>query len=312
MISVVISTSRRLNYLENTIKDLVKISTIIDKIILFSFNDRISSKIIKQKFSNKFKNIKIVNGKSKDKLENRIQSISIIKYNLIKNSKYIWFVGDKDRILANKVINLKKILQKNINGLTMNVKSLKKNSSDKNKQNFDYDAFKLEKGLHKIGLITSNIISTRLFLKYSKKTELSAYYLAEIILKIIIYEKHWYFLKQKIIGYNHIDNDKTKNKLSVSYINYRLDQEFKFYMQKTSIYISDKSQKIKNKIIFKTFIKNIISWISLLKEKDNSDSFRKKIRNYEYYYKDYFSIKLIINFISYSPLLIIKIIKKIR
>jgi hypothetical protein len=312
MISIIICTSGRLNYLENTIKDLVKINPIIDKIILYSFNDLISVKIIKQKFSNKFKNIIIIYGKNKHELEHRIKSISTIDYKLIKDSKYVWFLSDKDRILANNFTNIKKILQKNINGLTMNVRSLKKHSPDKTNLNIDFDKFELDKGIHKIGLISSNIISTRLFLKYSKKTDLSAYYLGEIIIKIITFESKWYFLKEKIIGYTHSDNDKTKNKLAVSYIDYRLDQEFKFYMKKINIYIKNKSQKFKNKIIFKAFIKNIISWISLLKEKDNPITFRKKIKNYKHYFKNYLSIKLIIFFLTYCPLLAIKIIKRIR
>ena len=181
MISIVICTSHRLNYLENTIKDLVNINSIIDKIIIFSFNDLVSIKIIKQKFSRKFKNITIIHGKSKHELENRIQSISINDSDLIRNTKYVWFLSDKDRILTNKFIDIKKILQRNINGLTMNVKSLKKNNVNKYNKNINFDVFKLDKGIHKIGLISSNIISTRLFLKYSKKTELSAYYLSEII-----------------------------------------------------------------------------------------------------------------------------------
>ena len=262
MISVVICTSHRLNYLENTIKDLIKINSIIDKLIIFSFDDMISTKIIKQKFSNKFKNITIINGKSKDELEQRIQSISIIDNDLIKNTQYIWFLSDKDRILNNKFVDIKKILQKNINGLTMNVKSLKKNSPEKTNQNIYFDTFKLEKGVHKIGLISSNIIRTRLFLKYSKRTELSAYYLSEIILKIITFEKNWFFLKQKIIGYNHSDADKTKNKLDPNYINYRLDQEFRFYIQKLNNITTIKNKKLKNKIIFRAFLKNIISWLS--------------------------------------------------
>ena len=311
MISVVICTSHRLNYLENTIKDLIKINSIIDKLIIFSFDDMISTKIIKQKFSNKFKNITIINGKSKDELEQRIQSISIIDNDLIKNTQYIWFLSDKDRILNNKFVDIKKILQKNINGLTMNVKSLKKNSPEKTNQNIYFDTFKLEKGVHKIGLISSNIIRTRLFLKYSKRTELSAYYLSEIILKIITFEKNWFFLKQKIIGYNHSDVDKTKNKLDPNYINYRLDQEFRFYIQKLNNITTIKNKKLKNKIIFRAFLKNIISWLSLLKEKDPI-FFKKKIQHYKHYYNNYPSIKVIILLLAYSPLFIINIIKKIK
>lgn len=313
MINIVICTSQRLNYLVNTINDLVKFSSIIDKIIIFSFNDNFSSNMIKKRFSNKFKNITTINGKSNHHLEDRIKTISSIDYDLIKNTKYIWFLGDKDRITTNKFLSIKKILKKNISGLTLNTISLKKNVYHKDNQNLNAKYFKLDKGIHKLGLISSQIINTRLFLKYSKQTRLSAYYLGEIVLKIINFENNWYFLKQKIIGYNHVNNeDKFPYKLDVKYIDYRIEQEFKFYIQTIRNILIDKDEKYKKKIILRAFVKNIISWISLLKEEDDSKLFRDKIKKYKHYYNNYLSIKIIIIFITYSPLFLIKVLKKIK
>ena len=85
-----------------------------------------------------------------------------------------------------------------------------------------------------------------MFLKYSKQTRLSAYYLGEIVLKIINFENNWYFLKQKIYGYNHVNNeDKFPYKLDVKYIDYRIEQEFKFYIQTIRNILIDKDENIK-------------------------------------------------------------------
>ncbi len=312
MISIVISTSNRLNYLKNTMNDLIKISSIIDKIIIFSFNDHFSANIIKQKYSHKFKNIISINAKNNQVLEDRIHIISTIKSDLVSKSKYIWFLSDKDRILSNKFLSIKKDLKRNVNGITINVISLKKNRPKKINKNLNFNFFEIDKGIHKIGLISSHIIKTSQFLKYSKGTKLSAYYLGEIIVKIILHEKKWLFIKDKIIGYNHINNDRLMNKDSVKYINYRITQEFIFYIQKINIILKYKNKKLRRKVILRAFIKNILGWIIFLKTKDNINSFKRKINNYKIYYNNYFVIKIIIVIITYTPLGLINIIKKIR
>ena len=113
----------------------------------------------------------------------------------------------------------------------MNIHSLK-NPNYVKIENQKYNLFDLEKGVHKLGLISAQILSKRLFLKYSKQTKLSAYFLSEIILKIIINEKRWFFFPQKVIGYTHLDSDKNRNKLGLKYLNYRVDQELNFYIFK--------------------------------------------------------------------------------
>ena len=72
MITVVIFTSNRLNYLKETLGDLIKFKEIIDKIIIFSFKDLNSENYIKQKFTKIFK--KIIKFKSKNNFELENQS----------------------------------------------------------------------------------------------------------------------------------------------------------------------------------------------------------------------------------------------
>ena len=55
MNNIIITTSNRLNYLKKTMNDLIKFSDIIDKIIIFSFNDLKSEEYLKNKFKRNFK-----------------------------------------------------------------------------------------------------------------------------------------------------------------------------------------------------------------------------------------------------------------
>ena len=202
MITVIISTSNRLYYLKKTINDLAKLSQIIDQIIIYSFNDLKTENYIKNRYKKKFKKIITLKSRNNFEIENRIKHLCDLNIKLTDNSKYVWFMSDKDRILLENHDFLKMILKKNISGLTMDYHSLKKPfSADKNRDKIFL--FNLEKGVHKLGLISSQIINKRLFIKYSKKSKLSAYYLGEIIVNIIIKEKKWFFLNSKIIGYTH-------------------------------------------------------------------------------------------------------------
>ena len=311
MITVVIFTSNRLNYLKETLGDLIKFKEIIDKIIIFSFKDLNSENYIKQKFTKKFKKIITIKSKNNFELENRIRNISIFQTNLINQSQYLWFMSDKDRILINKCNAIKMILKNNINGLTLNVHSQNK-SYDLKKKNQNFELFNLEKGIHKLGLISSQILSTRLFLKYSKQTKMSAYYLSEIILKIIINEKKWFFYPQKVIGYTHLDKDKNRNKLELKYISYRTDQEFNFYVFTLDKILSKSKYRNRHKIIHKAFFKNVISWLIHLKENENKINFSKNINKLNNEIKDYKFIKILLLFIIYSPFYLINTIKNIK
>lgn len=306
MITIVISTSNRLTHLQNTINDLVQLSHIIDKIIIFSYNDHFSSKIIKQKFSKKFKNLIIIYSKNKFVLEDRIREISTNYKNLVKKSKYIWFFGDKDRLLSKKLLVLKNYLSKNICGLSINVRSLDKNKPRLLSNNLNANLFQIERGIHKLGLISSHIINTRLFIKYSYRTFKSAYYLSEIVTKIISREKNWLFISQKIIGYNHM----MKN-INTKYLDYRIQEEFRFYINKINMIFSEKNENIRNKIIIKAFLKNILSWIVLLKLTDEKN-FQIKMKKITIYFKNYLIIKIIIFFITYCPNSILSYIKKLK
>ena len=267
MITIILCTSNRLHYLKNTINDLAKLSKIIDKIVVLTFNDLTTENYIKKWFSKKFKKILFLKSKNNMVLENRIKYISIYRSELLNDSKYIWFMNDKDRILFKNHKQIKNILVKNINGLTMNSVSLNnKFLTINDKENLRL--FNLEKGIHKLGLISCQIIEKKLFLKYSKNTPLSAYYLAEIILKIIINEKKWFFFRNHIIGYKHVNKDKIINKMSKEYLNYRVDQDINFYTLKVHKFLTSKNYLNKIKILNKGFFKNVLSWLLLLKRNE--------------------------------------------
>ena len=141
---------------------------------------------------------------------------------------------------------------------------------------------------------------------------MSAYYLSEIILKIIINEKKWFFYPQKVIGYTHLDKDKNRNKLELKYISYRTDQEFNFYVFTLDKILSKSKYRNRHKIIHKAFFKNVISWLIHLKENENKINFSKNINKYNNEIKDYKIIKILLLFIIYSPFYLINTIKNIK
>ncbi len=300
MITLVLTTSNRLSYLKKTMNDLTKFKDIIDKIIIFSFKDLNSENYIKRLYHHKFKKIITIKSRNNFELEHRIQYVSEYKPKLIEESKYVWFMSDKDRILVKNSNSIKMILRKNINGLTMNMHSLNK-TLVKEKNKYKFDLFSLQKGIHRIGLISSQILSKRLFLKYSKKTKLSAYYLSEIILKIIINEKKWFFCSEKVIGYTHINWDKNRDKLNLKYLTYRVDQEFKFYVNNLNNTLSLSKYPNKKNIIKKAFFKNVISWLILFKKKENNSIFSNQIQNYIKTIKGHELIKISLFTLIYIP-----------
>ena len=311
MITIILSTSNRLNYLKNTINDLSKLSKIIDKVIIITFDDHKTENYIKKKFSKKFNNFLFIKSKNNMVLENRIKHISMYKKELLNNSRYIWIMNDKDRILLKDYKKIQNLLMKNINGLTMNSVSMNSRFFKKYEKN-DLCLFDLEKGIHKLGLISSQILKKKLFLKYSRNTPLSAYYLAEIILKIIVNEKNWFFCKQYIIGYTHIDKDKIIDKMNLKYLNYRLDEEFNFYILNLNKIL--KSKKIFNytKISNKAFFNNILSWVLIFKKNEKNFNFSKKIFKKTKNLNNLWLIKTILIFTIFIPNFIWDFLKKLK
>ena len=311
MITIILSTSNRLYYLKNTINDLTKFSKIIDKVIIITFNDLKTENYIKKKFSRKFKKIIFIKSKNNMVLENRIKYISLYKTELLSDSKYIWFMNDKDRILFKNYKKIKKILIKNINGLTMNSVSLN-NKFLINEKKENLRLFDLEKGIHKLGLISSQIFEKKLFLKYSKNTPLSAYYLAEIILKIIINEKNWFFFTNCIIGYTHINKDKIINKMSREYLNYRVDQEINFYTLTVYKFLKSKNYLNKIRILNKGFFKNVLSWLLLLKRNETIFHYSKKILKLINNLNNLWLFKIILLLTIFIPNFVLDLFKKFK
>ena len=112
MITVIISTTNRLYYLKKTINDLAKLSQIIDQIIIYSFNDLKTENYIKNRYKKKFKKIITLKSRNNFEIENRIKHLCDLNIELTDNSKYVWFMSDKDRILLENHDFLKMILKK--------------------------------------------------------------------------------------------------------------------------------------------------------------------------------------------------------
>ena len=151
-----------------------------------------------------------------------------------------------------------------------------------------------------------------MFFKYSKDTPLSAYYLAEIALKIIVNEKNWFFFKNHTIGYTHVNKDKIINKMSKNYLNYRVEQEINFYILKLNKILISNNYLNKKKILNKALFKNVLSWIFLLKMNETNSKFSKKMFKIINNLNNLWFFKITILFIIFIPNFIFNLIKQIK
>ena len=149
-------------------------------------------------------------------------------------------------------------------------------------------------------------------MKYSKNTPLSAYYLAEIILKIIINEKNWFFFTNCIIGYTHINKDKIINKMSREYLNYRVDQEINFYTLTVYKFLKSKNYLNKIRILNKGFFKNVLSWLLLLKRNETIFHYSKKILKLINNLNNLWLFKIILLLTIFIPNFVLDLFKKFK
>jgi hypothetical protein len=257
MLTIIIFTNSNYIYLSSLLKDILH--TKINIWIVDYGNN--PNKIKINPF--KKKNIKLI-------LDSKNVSFGERYYKYIKlvKSKYVWFVGDNDRLIN---IDLKRIIKfikvKKSSGFTLSYKVFEEDNQINNKTELKKLTKKIEStnleildDIHNLGMLSTQIININCFKKIEntldKKILLKyGYPHVYIILKIIRKFNDWQKIRNTIVYYRL-----SKKKLSAKDILERLDMEFKGYLLPAKEIYENYSYR---KIFKKIFYRNIVSWILL-------------------------------------------------
>jgi hypothetical protein len=257
MLTIIIFTNSNYVYLSSLLKDIWHPKINIWIVDYGKNPNKIKINLLKKK------NIKLI-------FDNKNVSFGKRYYKYIKlvKTKYVWFVGDDDRL--NKV-DLKKTIKfikiKKSSGFTLSYKVFKEDNQIDNKTKLNKFTKKIESAdlkilddIHNLGMLSTQIININFFKKIEnsldKKILLKyGYPHVYIILKIIQKFNDWQKISNTIVYYRL-----SKKKLSSKDILKRLDMEFKGYLLPVKEMYGNYLYK---RIFLKIFYKNIISWILL-------------------------------------------------
>jgi hypothetical protein len=307
MLTIVIFSNGRYNYLIPLLHDIVQ-SNIKTKIQVINYGQQNKIKI---KPFLKNKNIQFIIGKSNETFAERF-------FNYIKNikTKYVWIIGDDDRIETKYLKPLINFLKfKNNSGFSLNYSSFHKNNKiKKNKeilQNIKFESFDLLKNISNLGTLGTLIINANSFKKISKSLNKKillnyGYPQIYIALKLITKFKDWKFIKNKILFYRYGNFEINNKNLEI-----RLNMEFNGYFATAKEIFGIKSKMYK-KIFRIIFFRNILSWIILAIEVIGKEKTQVIINNNRTLIPNFWWINLIFYLIYKTPVKFLVFIKKLK
>ena len=307
MLTIIILTNSRYNYLAPLLHDIIQ-SNIKIKIKVIDYGP-INKKKISLFLKNK--NVQFIIDKSSQTFAERY-----FKYIKKIKTKYVWFIGDDDRIeteYLKLLINFLKL--KNNSGFTLNYSSFYKNEkikkNKKNLQSIKFKSFNLLKNISNLGTIGTQIInvnSLKIISKSLNKKILLNYGYPQIYiaLKLIAKFKDWKFIENKILFYRY-GNFKINNKN----LEIRLNMEFNGYLTAAKELFGFNS-KIYKKIFIIIFFKNILSWLILALEKIGKKKTLVIINNNQDLIPDSWLVNFILSLIYITPVKIWSVLKTIK
>jgi len=305
MLTIIIFSDGRYNYLIPLLYDIVR-SNIKIKIQVVNFGIRDEKK---NKLFLKNKNIQFVTGKSTETFAPRF-------FNYLKRIKtrYVWFIGDDDRIETKYLKPLINFLNsKNNSGFALNYSSFHKNERiKKNKKilkNIEFESYDLLKNISNLGTLGTQIINVNSFKKISrslnKKILLNyGYPHVYIALKLITKFKDWKFIKNRILFYRYGNFEINNKNLEI-----RLNNEFNGYFAAAKEIFGINS-KIYKKIFKIIFFKNILSWLILTIEKIGKNNTKIIINNNHKLIPNDYLVNCIIYLIFIMPVNVWSFLKK--
>ena len=328
MLTIIIFTNNRYSYVSSLLKDLLEAQLNI-KYWLVDWSpqnlegiNQFSKRLEKNKSIKK--NIKLRLGKDKQikfftQKKNMTFGERFLKYIKSAKTKYVWFIGDDDRIETNYLQKLLFFLKKNQNsGFVLGHHSFKKKqeiTKDINiKKKIITRSLDIEKDVTKIGMISSLIFNTHKFKKIlnSLNTKLlnnNGYPQTYVVMKLNERFKDWKIISNKVVFYRY-DNLNYKKK---DYL-LRLNFELNGYLQPAKeIYgINSKTYQIIFKEVFYSYI---IDWIAETSKKVQKKDIVELIKKNIYLFPKFWNVNVMLFVIFKLPTIIsfyiLKIINKL-
>ena len=255
MLTIVIFTNYEGETLDKILNDLNKIhNTILINIWLVNWGKTKHS--IKKKIKiSKNKKIRFLRCELKNFGERYVKYLKKIK------TKYVWFIGDDDRINYKNYHILENVINKNYSGITMNSSVIINKLNFKNNKNYKIENLQIEKHIHLTGFTTSQIINVEMLKKESilnKNFEINLYPQLYFIFYLIIKKGNWKFLQLDLVK-NRIKNFRYLDKKNLLI---RLNNEYRGYLIPLKKWIAKDSNTYRL-CYKKLFFSNIVSWINL-------------------------------------------------
>jgi len=312
MLTIVIFTNSRYHYLFPLLEDIKSPNT-NTKIWIVDFGKSPDKNIYK---SIKNKNIKIIFDKKSSKYSDHTRNFTnrYYKYIQLIKTKYLWFIGDDDRIEKKYFQALIKFLKhQDGSGFTLSYVSFKEESFLKqvqySKKVIREINFNLVNDISNLGMISTQIININCFKKIKNNLDKKilfnyGYPQIYIILEIIKKFKDWKKISNIIVYYRIGGIVKTKKEILR-----RLNQEFKGYLLPLK---HEYYSGIYKKLFRKIFIKNILSWILFSIEICGKRSTYKILKNNNKLTPFIISIFIIKIIVFVTPQTIINLVKKLK
>jgi hypothetical protein len=267
VLTIIIFTNGRYTYLSPLLKDILAAKANI-KLWIIDYAAKNKKQTI-ESLSNHDCNLKLYLNKNKIKIiiNKKYYTFAerFLKYLKKVKTKYVWFIGDDDRIDTKYLENLVTYLKLETNsGFTLEHLSFSRNEDIAKKINIltkiNSADFNLKKDVSKIGLISTQIINVNKYKKISKllNREILLNYGCPqiyIIFQLIKIFNDWKYIPNIIVFYRYGNNNMRKK-----YLIERLIFELNGCLQPAKKIFGFNSNMYKN-IFKKVFFQNFIPWI---------------------------------------------------
>ena len=255
MLTVIIFTDNKGKFIDKILNDLNRISNKIF-INIWVVNWGKTKLLIKDNIKiTKNKKLRVYNCKLKTYDERYLKYLKKVK------TRYVWNIGDDDRINYKNFHILENVINKNCSGITMSSSAFINKLNFKNNKNYKTKDIQLEKYIHLTGFISSQIINVEMLRKESilnNNYKTNLYPQLYLIFYMIINKGNWKWLQLDLVK-NRINNYRYLDPKSILI---RLDNEYKGYLTALKKWVK-KDSHMYRLCYEKLYFGNIVSWINL-------------------------------------------------